>query len=124
MAAVTWADVVALAPAPELAEVEVAAQDHILAYVHEVLSVSLLGGEESARLRRARVLLAAHMATMTGGEGGAVIAGPVLSESTGSISRSYANLIGAAGRDFSGSSYGDEYVRLVRHSAARLPRVF
>jgi hypothetical protein len=122
VAAITWTDVVDKLPAPELAALSIAAQDDILAFVHEVLSPHALGGEESARLRRARMLFAAHLATVTAG-GGASTAGPVISESTGRISRTYANLATAA--TYVGSAYGDELQRLIRNSpGARLPRVF
>lgn len=127
MAAVTWTDVVTKLPAPELADFPAGAedptlaQDDILAFVHETLTVSALGGEESARLRRARMLLAAHLATV-GATDGTVVAGPVISESTGRISRTYAQIVQDS--DFSGSSYGQEFSRLIRTSPARLPRVF
>lgn len=118
MAFVTWADVVTLLPAPELAEVSLVTQGEILAYVHETLNVSRLGGEDSARLRRARMLLAAHMAS-TGGSGGDVIAGPVISETTGGISRTYAQVV--SGDGYEGTTYGQELARLIRTSAARIP---
>jgi hypothetical protein len=123
MAAIEWTDVVERLPAPELAGlVDTDAATDILEFVHEVVNAGVLGGESSARLRRARMLRAAHLATVTA-TGGAAIAGPVISESTGRISRTYANLMSAG--DFSGSSYGDEFARLVRNSpGARLPRVF
>lgn len=122
MAAVTWAALVAELPAAQLSAVATEAQDSILAFVHETLNVASLGGEASARLRRARMLLAAHLATV-GASGGTVVAGPVISESTSRISRTYAQVV--SGGEFSGSSYGQEFARLVRTApGARLPRVF
>ncbi len=122
MAVVVWNDVVTKLPAAELASVPAPAQDDILAFVHETLNVKALGGEDSARLRRARMLLAAHLAHVTG-SGGSVAAGPVISESTSRISRTYAQVMTSS--DFSGSSYGEEFSRLVRTAPlARLPRAF
>jgi hypothetical protein len=125
VAAITWADLVGKLPAAELADVALAVQTDILAFVHETLNVAALGGESSARLRRARMLLAAHLATITSGDGGSVTAGPVLSEKTSRIERTYANIISSSDSGFSGSSYGDEFARLIRTApGARLPRVF
>ncbi len=120
MAAVVWQDVVDKLPAPELSALGEDAQDDILTFVHETLNAARLGGEASARLRRARMLLAAHMATV-GGLGGSVAAGPVISESTSRISRTYAQIMTAG--NFSASSYGQEFARLVNTSPARLPMV-
>jgi hypothetical protein len=122
VAVVEWNDVVTKLPAPELAALPEPAQEDILEFVHETLNVAALGGEGSARLRRARMLLAAHLAHVTG-SGGSVAAGPVISESTGRISRTYAEVLTSG--DFSGSSYGQEFTRLVRNTpACRLPRAF
>ncbi len=123
MSAVTWADLVAKLPAAELATVAADVQADILAFVHEVLNAGRLGGEGSARLRRIRMLLAAHMATVTtpGTPGSAATTGAVISESTSKISRSYAQVM--ADSDFAGSSYGQEYARMIRNSPARLPMV-
>ncbi len=121
MAAVTWADVVAKVPAPELESLVEDAQDDILAYVHETLNVRKLGGEKSARLRRARLLLAAHIGTLCK-RGAVPIAGPVIAESRGGLSRSYALITTAASGPFGATTYGQAYEALIRTSAARLPR--
>lgn len=58
MAAITWTQVVLIAP--ELAEVETDAQTLILEYVNEELDPDDWGGESSVRLKRGRIYLAAH----------------------------------------------------------------
>lgn len=124
MAAITWTNVVQDLPAPELAAFATSypeAVTAILATVHEVLSAAALGGENSQRLRRARELLAAHMATVT--PGGSVAVGPIIAETEGRVSRTYAQIF--ASGDFGTSSYGQEFMRLVRTSpGARLPRAY
>lgn len=122
MAAIAWADVTAMAP--ELAAVDVGAQATILAHVNAALSVATFGGEAAPRLRLARILLAAHFGTVAL-SGGAAPAGPVVSESAGGLSRTYAQASagGAADSAWSSTSYGRELAALIRSSAARLPVV-
>lgn len=90
MAAIAWADVTAIAS--DLSTVGVAAQAMILAFVNEAIDTRLFpNGEEDARLKLARVYLAAHYAVgPLGGSFGA--AGPVTAESAGTLSRSYASM--------------------------------
>ena len=57
---IRWSDIVDGAPAPGLASLNVVAQDGILADVAENLDPAMLGGESSARYRRAFIYLAAH----------------------------------------------------------------
>jgi hypothetical protein len=105
MAAITWAQVTALAP--ELASLEGSdAEAFIIDYVNENISGTAFGGESSAATRIARIYLAAHLGTMALAEGEAV-AGPVLSESVGGASVTYANL--TSGTSFQGSVYADMY---------------
>lgn len=122
MAAIAWADVTAMAP--ELATVDVGAQVTILAHVNAALSVSTFGGEAAPKLRLARILLAAHYGTGVA-SGGAAPAGPVVSESDGGLSRTYAQPGGgdSAGSAWASTSYGRELAALIRSSAARLPVV-
>jgi len=94
MAAIIWTDVTAFAA--DLSTVAAGAQTKILAYVNERFAVAELGGETSVDLHMARVFLAAHLATTTAtGSGG--VAGPVTSESAGSLSRSYGMLASTGG---------------------------
>ncbi len=86
------------------------------------LSAWAFGGSTSGKYKYARVLVAAHYA-MHSGSGGTPVAGPVISEATKSISRTYAQLNKNAGTDWSSTTYGQQYAELVRTSAARWPRV-
>lgn len=121
MADITWADVTGIAG--ELTAVPVSAQTDILAYVNTTLAVAMFGGEDSPKLRMARIYRAAHMATLLT-SGGSVTAGPVTSETVGanSISRSYGAGSGSSS-DWDSTPYGRQYAMLVRTSSARWPRV-
>jgi hypothetical protein len=118
MADIVWNDVTAVAP--ELSTVSAGAQADLLSYVNTHVDPAKLGGVGSPKYRLARIYLAAHMATMSS-QGGVGVAGPVISESAGGLSRSYALLNAQSG--FSGSTYGDMYRHLIRTSAARAPLV-
>jgi hypothetical protein len=121
MASIIWSDVVAMAP--ELALVPgVSAQNDILAYVNVALDVSLFGGESGPKLRLARIYLAAHFGKLSS-QGGVGIAGPVIAESAGGLSRSYANLTMLGAHHFGGTVYADMFNELVDTSMARLPIV-
>jgi hypothetical protein len=87
MADIEWTDVTAAAP--ELTDrVVTLEQTHILAYVNdEAFEPSAFGGEESNTLERARVYLAAHMATMGLRAG---VPGPITSSTGGKLSLTYA----------------------------------
>lgn len=87
MAAITWADVVALDAA--LASAPTALQTVVLTFVHETVGVHALGGEESARLKMARSLLAAHFAAVFRQISDGQATGPVTSRSIGGISKSW-----------------------------------
>lgn len=118
MAAITWADVVALAP--ELATLnadpaqDLVAKAAILAFVNEALNIDRLGGEDAPRTRLARIYLAAHMGTIQK-RGGAAIAGPMTSSSRGGISASYADhgQSSTAG-EYGTTSYGQLYWSIVK----------
>lgn len=110
-----WNDVVALAP--ELAEIDPAAQEFILSHVNNTLNASLLGGEGSPKLRLARMYLAAHYGVMNGKSA----AGPVTLEMEGPVMRQFAAWQGAEVLRETG--YGRAFSTLVRGSAARAPWV-
>ncbi len=116
MSAITWDDVEAVAP--ELEDVPEAAQTLILAYANTALNPAMF---KAPALALARAYLAAHYATISL-SGGDVTAGPVISEETGGIKRTYALVDGsdiAAG----GTTYWNLFKFLVRTSKARMPRV-
>lgn len=106
MAAISWADVEALAS--ELSSISVGAQDSILAYVNTQLTVSEFGGEESPNLRLARLFLAAHLGTIHTEDS----KGAVVSESEDGLSRSYASV--SSGDTFKSTSYGRTFLIFVR----------
>ncbi len=118
MADIVWTDVTDFAS--ELSTVDSDAQVVILAYVNDALSVSAFGGETSPKLKLARIYLAAHVGTLS--RGGTPMAGPVTSETDGTIARSYAARAIANPSDWDSTSYGQLYAALVRTSRARLPR--
>lgn len=110
MADITWENVTALAP--ELSTVPEARQNFILARVNTELAANVWGD----RLDIGRVYLAAHLATRSnaGAGGGVAPAGPVTSESVGSVSRSYAAPAGSSASDYKSTVYGEEYANLVK----------
>lgn len=101
MAAIVWADVLALAP--ELSTVPSPRQDFILARVNIELSPDVWG----ASLNIGRVYLAAHLATRKSAG-----SGMVTGETVGSVSRQYAAPMFQAG-SFNSTIYGEEYLRLI-----------
>lgn len=105
MAAITWNDVVAVAA--ELAAVPPPSQAIWLDLANAWFAAAVFGGEDDPRLKAARALLAAHFAApmIYATADGSPTAGPVTSESTGGISRSYAT--GASlPSDWNTTSYG------------------
>lgn len=123
MAAIDWAAVVSIAS--ELADVGVPAQDLYLAMANTFINVSMFDGEDGPKTKLARIYIAAHLATLDRMRGSAA-AGPVISESRGGLSRSYANTtqMSVASGLFGQTTYGQNYATLVRTSAAaRMPTV-
>lgn len=123
MADIVWKDVTD--QAPELANPKVAidAQTVLLAWVNTTLKVSIWGGEDSAKYKLARVYLLAHVATLASTRG-TLKAGPVISQSEGGVSQSYANLMTTVGTGaHSTTPYGQLYDLLLGTTGARLPFV-
>lgn len=81
MAAIKWSDVDGLAAA--LSTLATEAQDAILLWVNAYFNPAAFGGEDSARLKMARVFLAAHLGTMApwGGVSGRVTSKTIASNS-------------------------------------------
>ena len=123
MAQITGHDVKAIAP--ELSSVDdgsVTAQV-VLAYVHDSVPIGPFDGEGSPRLRMARILAAAHLGKMSV-SGGAAPAGPVTSESDGGLSRSYAApSMSSTSSSWESTTYGRQYLQMLRTSTMRLPRI-
>lgn len=118
MAAITWPDVVAIAA--ELAGVNPTAQAVILGVANGYFNVGMFDGEAGDKTKMARSLFAAHFATLTG-MGGSAVAGPMISESIGGLTTTYALLNSQT--KFSGSAYADLLNMLIMSSGARIPVV-
>lgn len=121
MAALVWDQVVAIAP--ELATLNATAQGLILGFVDDELDPGAFGGEDAPKYLMARIFLAAHLGR-TSQLGGNAVAGPVISESAGGLSRSYANLFSAGQSSglWVGTTYADMFNALLMSSPqARLP---
>jgi hypothetical protein len=103
--AITWADVTAIAP--ELSTVANGSQTAILADVALLLNASALG----SKFDMASKYLAAHLGTVAsrpGGEGG-----PVVSDTVGPLSRSFAPP-GFTDPYYASTPYGVEFQRIIR----------
>lgn len=102
---VTWADVTALAAS--LSTVPIAGQTQILATVALQVSASQWGAlQDAGQLALARHLGAVSQRPTSG-------AGPVLSETVGPISRTFANL-SSSDAELQSTPWGAEYARLRR----------
>jgi len=92
MAAILWTDVTTIAPS--LASVSAGVQSLLLNFVNEAIDTRLFpNGEADNRLKLARIYLAAHYASSglaADASGGAGVAGPVIGEAAGTLSRQYA----------------------------------
>ena len=123
MASIVWADVTAHPGTPsEFSAVSPQAQADILALVNRALPPAEWGEEDHPRLRLGRIFLAAHYASLelrrsTGP------AGPVVSESAGGLSRSYAQP-GGLHVFYGATPYGLAFQALCASGPARGPRVF
>jgi hypothetical protein len=117
---VTWPNVVDFAAT--LSTVAVGAQTAILAYVNGTLEPDVYGGEDSARLRMARIYLAAHMGELLKRQG---IGGAITNETVGaeSISFSYTAPLKGAIESLETTSWGLEFQRITNSTRARLPMV-
>jgi hypothetical protein len=120
MAALVWADVVAIAT--ELSTIDGAARVFILEYVNGPgLDPASFDGEDGHTTRFARIYLAAHLGSSIGKGAAGAAGGPVTSESMGGLSRSYSVGSVAASADSTGSTdYGRRYEALVKNSLARI----
>lgn len=115
--AITWNDVVAHEPDLAGTVVSPAAQMDILDHVNNSLAVNEFGGDDDPRLRLARIYLAAHMGTVvvSGSRG------PVISQTVGPISQSFAAATAGEDSMYSSTSWGRMYLQIVRTSVARIP---
>lgn len=123
MAAITWADVEAHDATVQAAAVAASVQNDILDVINDYLDVNLFGGEDSAKTRLLRILLATHMAVMHLRQTGGGNTGAVVSESGGGLSRTYSVSSSAALGDsnLGLTPYGQMYLELINTSSARGP---
>lgn len=104
--AITWAEVIALAP--ELAAVSIDGQNQVIAQVLLEINPSAWGSD--TRAKAAALWLARHMATING-KGG--VAGPVTEVHAGAVGKSFGML--AQWKSLLATTrYGQEYLRLIR----------
>lgn len=115
MAAITWTQVVLLAP--ELETLPSGAQDLILDYVNQALPVGPWGGESGPKLKLGRIYLAAHMGTLTASGSGGL--GQITEVSEGDVVTKFAEAA-KSGSSLDQTSYGQEFKRLGRTTSARI----
>jgi uncharacterized protein DUF4054 len=114
---IVWTDV--LAHAPELSTIAVSAQADILALVNDAIQESAWGS--SFRTKLARIYYAAHLATVSRSLSGA--GGPIVSESEGGVSVTYATPQQITTTELGESRYGRLYLELRRHLSGRVGMV-
>lgn len=115
MAFIVWSDVIALAP--ELVSTAPALQIFALAEANSIVRVDAYDGENGITTKIARIMRAAHRATLMGH---ADAAGPVIAETEGALSVQYAAPVQSThSDDLKETSYGRQYLGLVRRSNAR-----
>jgi hypothetical protein len=120
MSAVTWQMVSGMVP--ELAQItDVLVQALIMDFANTALDPVAFGGENSPRLRLARVFFAGHFAT-GGPLGDGSGSGPVTSETLGSLTRQYGMPYLEWGM-FGTTEYGRKFLAIVQGSAVRGPFV-
>jgi hypothetical protein len=117
MAFIVWSDVTAIAP--ELVSTAPALQIFALAEANSIVRVDAYDGENGITTKIARIMRAAHRATLMGH---ADAAGPIIAETEGALSTQYAapfHPAGDDGDDLRETAYGRQYLGLVRRSNAR-----
>lgn len=124
MAAIDWDAVLEVAPdataTAALTAVPAPLRTIVLAHVNgNGVATDVFDGEEGEETKRARQYLAAHMATVltSSGGGNAAVAGPIISETEGSISRSYANTVAEASSELDRTAYGSTFKLMCRINA-------
>lgn len=115
MASITWTDVTDHVAA--MSSVGTNARTNILAHVNTCLVVDEFGGESAAKLKLARIYLAAHFGEVELSRGAG---GTVISESAGGLSRTYAAPFQATS-ELGLTAWGRQFLALVRTSPSRAP---
>ena len=122
MSAIAWSDVTGTFPTDTLLlNLPVAAQTDILSFVNTELAVAFFGGD-GIKLRLARIYFAAHVGFTEALRGAAgTVVGPLIGESAGGLSRSYATgIAGIRATSHASTGYGQLFDDLVRSSAMRI----
>lgn len=132
MADILWTDVVNHAAGLADPAVNSGAKTDILGLVNSMLNPLPFGGESSYKYKLARIYLAAHIGTLEvmaakagisgGGTGGTL--GPVIAESEGGLTRSYASILAMNLKNplWGATIYGQEYAAISSDlPVARLP---
>lgn len=115
LATIAWSDVAGPTGIAKRLRLDDPQQDDLLEWVNGIaLNASLLGGEDSQRLRMARLYLAAHVAVTNTLQG---TRGIVVAERVDQISRNYAAPF--RGELYMTTGYGRSFLAVIRGSAAR-----
>lgn len=115
MAAITWSQVVLLAP--ELETLPSGTQDLILDYVNQTLPVGPWGGEDGPKIKLGRIYLAAHMGSLTASGTGGL--GQITEVAEGDVITRFAEAAKNAS-SLDQTSYGQEFKRLGRTTSSRI----
>lgn len=116
MAAIVWSDVTAHAGELTTRYTNTTAQNDLLDLVNNTTNVSLIDTESGFKTRLARIYMAAHLATMELRKGAA---GVLTEQSAGPLRRGYQLLQGMTKSELSLTSYGCNYLAIIKRSAAR-----
>lgn len=107
-ALIVWSDVVAIAP--DLADPAISAGGQAAILVHVALQVA--AGEWGPMTPMGQAYLAAHLGTLWLRNGDR--AGPITTESVGSVSVGYGQLAGVTSHALDSTTWGREYHRILR----------
>lgn len=119
MAPIAWSDVVAFSS--PLASVDVTQQGILLAWVNKRFA-EVFDGEDGVSTKLARIWAVAHFASLPG-SGDQRPAGPVVSQSRGGLSQSYASPPGnGADPNWSATQWGQRLATMLQGSKAAWPR--
>ena len=118
MSAIVWTDVTAHAPgdARLASYTNTRGQTDILDFVNDTTNVTLLDTETGSKTRLARSSVAAHLATMELRRGAA---GMLSQQGVGPLTKGYMFVQGMTRSELSLTSYGCNYLAIIKRSAAR-----
>lgn len=120
MAPITWTDVVSRIST--LGAVDLLQQTDLLAEANEFFNSSMLGGEDSARLKSARIYYVGHMASLPGA-GSTSPAGPLTVQVRGKLRQEFQGLPQSSSSTWMLTQWGRRLYELIHTSRARWPSV-